>query len=88
MTKTENAPRSGAIKGPAPVARASSKTDTVMTMLGGEQGATLADLVTATGWQSHTARAVLSGLKKKGHLVQRDRVDGVSRYRILPEAAL
>jgi Protein of unknown function (DUF3489) len=46
------------------------------------RGATLDDLVAATGWLPHTARAVLSGLKKKGHTIDRQKVDGVSRYRI------
>ena len=47
------------------------------------EGATLADLVAATGWQQHSVRAVLSGLRKAGHNLLRDRnAEGESRYRI------
>lgn len=60
-----------------------NKAATVITMLEQKGGATLEQLVAATDWQPHTARAVLSGLKKKGHVVTRDKVDGVSRYRIV-----
>ena len=37
-----------------------------------EGGATLADIVEATGWLPHTSRAALTGLRKKGHEVARD----------------
>ena len=47
-----------------------------------EQGATLDQIVTTTGWQPHTARAAMTGLKKKGHTIERTAVDGVSLYRI------
>ena len=40
----------------------------------------------ATGWQNHTARAVLTGLKKKGHTIERAKEDGVSRYRMTRSA--
>jgi DNA-binding transcriptional regulator PaaX len=46
------------------------------------EGATLDDLTAATGWQAHTARAALTGLKKKGHEIEREKVDSTSRYRI------
>ena len=49
-------------------------------------GPTLADLTAATGWQNHTARAVLTGLKKKGHTIERAKEDGVSRYRMTRSA--
>lgn len=59
-----------------------SKIDKVITLLKREQGATLAEMVQATGWQSHTTRAMLTGLKKKGHVVTKDKRDGVTCYRI------
>ena len=47
------------------------------------EGAILADLMAATGWQQHSVRAALSGLRKAGHSLLRDRnAEGESRYRI------
>jgi hypothetical protein len=42
----------------------------------------MADLVAATNWLPHTARAALTGLRKKGHTIIRNKVDGVTRYAI------
>lgn len=58
------------------------KTDKVIGLLKRNGGATLADIVAATSWQPHTARAVLTGLRKKGHSITREKVDGISHYRI------
>lgn len=63
-----------------------SKLTGVLTLLQAEGGATLAELVAATGWQPHTTRAVLSGLKKKGYLLMREKHERVSRYRIVQAA--
>ncbi|VVS96270.1 DUF3489 domain-containing protein [Erythrobacter sp. EC-HK427] len=62
--------------------RRETKISKVITMLSGAEGATLEQIVIATGWQAHTARAAMTGLKKKGHTVVREAVDGVSHYRI------
>ena len=49
-------------------------------------GATLAELVAATGWLPHTTRAALTGLRRRGYAVGIDRADKVrgSVYRIEP----
>lgn len=57
-----------------------SKIGTVLGLLRSERGATLDELVTATGWLPHTTRAALTGLKKKGHVITRTKTNGVSRY--------
>ena len=45
-------------------------------------GASLEELVVATGWQAHSVRGALAGaLRKKGHAVSSEKVDGVRRYR-------
>jgi hypothetical protein len=44
-----------------------TKIATVVAMLGRDGGATLAELIEATGWLPHTTRAALTGLRKKGH---------------------
>ncbi|MEP6784722.1 MAG: DUF3489 domain-containing protein [Sphingomonadales bacterium] len=59
-----------------------SKTATVITLLQRADGATLGDLVAATSWLPHTTRAALTGLRKKGHVIDKVKVDGVSMYRI------
>ena len=37
----------------------------------------------ATGWQAHTVRAALSGLRKAGMTLAREKVDGETVYRIV-----
>ena len=51
-----------------------------------EEGATLDQMIAATGWLPHTARAALTGLKKKGYVISSDKMDGVRTYRaVAPE---
>ncbi len=59
-----------------------TKADKVIGLLKRVEGATLEEVVQTTGWLPHTARAAMTGLKKKGHTIERIRVDGVSRYAI------
>lgn len=49
------------------------------------EGATLDQMVSATGWLPHSTRAVLTGLRKKGHVLSSGKQgDGVRIYRITP----
>lgn len=51
-----------------------------------DEGATLHQMIAATGWLPHTTRAALTGLKKKGYAISSDTVDGVRTYRaVAPE---
>ena len=59
-----------------------NKSDLVIGLLRSTGGATIDEMVAATGWLPHTTRAALTGLKKKGHLVTSQKTDGVRRYRI------
>ena len=70
--------------GPAnkPKSQPESKTGLVKTLLQRIEGATLDELVAATSWQPHTTRAALTGLRKKGHAIGSEKVDGVRRYRL------
>lgn len=70
-----------------PAAPAPSKIDQVLALLQREQGASLAELVEATGWQPHTARAAVTGLRKKGYAIAKESVEGVTRYTITATAA-
>src|SRR5687767_14677911 len=63
-----------------------SKAETVLALLSRAEGATLDDLVAATGWLPHTTRAAMTGLKKKGHQITRTKVEGVSRYTVAEAA--
>ena len=82
------APEQGAPPtGPVP-ARPSSKAAQVLTMLKSPEGATIAQLVAATDWLPHTTRAALTGLKKKGHAITSEKLEGGARvYRAAPGAA-
>lgn len=60
-----------------------SKQSEVIAMLGRAKGASLDEMVAATSWLPHTTRAMLTGLKKKGHALSSEKIDGVRRYRIV-----
>lgn len=66
---------------PAPAKRV-SKTDLVLDLLQRPEGATIDQMVAATGWLPHTTRAALTGLRKKGHALVSEKLDGARRYRI------
>ena len=51
-------------------------------LLGRDSGVTLDQMVEATGWLPHTTRAALTGLKKKGHVITSNKIEGVRTYRI------
>jgi Protein of unknown function (DUF3489) len=50
---------------PEPDAKRPSKQDEVIAMLRRPEGATVDEVVSATGWQRHTVRGVFSGTLKK-----------------------
>lgn len=59
--------------------RAGTKQAAVIDLLARPGGATLDDLIEATGWLPHTTRAVLSGLRKKGFDLSSEKPDGGER---------
>jgi hypothetical protein len=63
--------------------RDGSKLALVIELLRRADGATIVDLTQATGWLPHTTRAALTGLRKRGYAVIRERIGaGDSAYRI------
>ena len=58
-----------------------SKQQLLADLLVRDSGATLDEMVSATGWLPHTTRAALTGLKKKGFALSSDKIDGVRTYR-------
>lgn len=79
-TPTGTETKLGAEKASAPLRH--TKIGKVIALLRRDEGATLHEMVEATGWQPHTTRAALTGLKKKGHAIGRDKRDEVTCYRI------
>ena len=68
--------------------REGTKQATLIAMLRAPDGATIAEIMTATGWQSHTVRGAMSGaLKKKlGLEVTSAKVEDRGRVYKLPAA--
>jgi hypothetical protein len=64
---SSNAPTLTDPKAPKPA----SKRALVLDLLRREHGASLADLTAATGWLPHTTRAALTGLRQKGHVLNK-----------------
>jgi hypothetical protein len=54
--------------------RAGSKLARVIDLLQRSDGATIPNLTEATGWLPHTTRAALTGLRKRGYAVVRERI--------------
>lgn len=75
----ESVVSAGTAGAPTPAPRTSKQT-LVLGLLGRPDGATLAELMGATGWLAHSTRAALTGLRKKGHVIERSSRDGVSCY--------
>lgn len=64
------------------VAKAPSKLERIEALLLGEDGASIAEMMIATGWQQHSVRGAMAGaLKKRGLIITSDKVDGLRRYR-------
>ncbi|MGE0775292.1 MAG: DUF3489 domain-containing protein [Sphingomonadaceae bacterium] len=59
-----------------------TKISSVLSLLQRQEGATLDEIVAATGWLPHTTRAALTGLRKKGHLIAKERRNDVTCYRV------
>jgi hypothetical protein len=54
----------------------------ILTLVGQEKGASIATLMQETGWQAHSLRAAITGLRKRGHVILSSKAeDGQSRYR-------
>ena len=67
---------------PALPARPSKKA-AIVALLERPNGAAIGDLTEATGWQTHSVRAALTGLRKEGKELVRDKdAAGVTHYRL------
>lgn len=68
-----------------PAARPGTKQALLIDLLGRRDGATVAEVQDATGWQPHTVRAALTGLRKKSFVVSRASRDDGSRAYVLSQ---
>lgn len=70
---------------PAPRAKRVTKKVQLIRMLDSSAGADIATISAKLGWQTHTTRAALTGLRKAGHeIVAEKQVPGKpARYRIV-----
>jgi hypothetical protein len=63
-------------------APAMSKIGRVLGLLQRDEGASVRELIAATGWLPHTTRAALTGLRKKGHVIDRTGRGETTCYRV------
>ena len=62
--------------------RAATKLDQLAAMLARRKGASIAEMMAATGWQPHSVRGALAGaLKRRGLAITSEKIGGVRRYR-------
>ena len=61
-----------------------TKQALILGLLQRPEGASLADLVAATGWLPHTTRAALTRLRQAGHVLDKTTSEAGAVYRIAP----
>lgn len=80
-------PKSEPAVEPAP-ASPKTKLDMVTEMLASPTGATIAQVMEATGWQAHSVRGVMAGaLKKRGLKIASEKTEDGRVYRAEVQAA-
>lgn len=81
MTETD-------ITTPTPRApREHSKTDRLLALLRTGTGASLEEMIEATGWQAHTVRAAMTGLRKRGYEIERHIESNTTVWSVTASAA-
>ena len=75
--------KSKAEAAPVSTPRAPSKLDRLIAILLHENGADMAAMIEATGWQAHSIRGALAGaLRKRGHAVSSEKTGERRIWRI------
>ncbi|WP_312733856.1 DUF3489 domain-containing protein [Brevundimonas sp.] len=61
-----------------------TKLDQLIALLKAPDGATMDEMMAATGWQAHSVRGAMAGaLRKKGLAATSAKTDGVRRWRLV-----
>jgi hypothetical protein len=68
--------------------KATTKAAMITKILWREKGATVLEMAKATGWQPHSCRAFLTGLRKKFSVSKEQRPDGKLAYRIIADLSV
>ena len=68
---------------PAAPAEKATKQIQLLTLIQRQNGATTPEIIEATAWLPHTIRAAVTALRRRGHDIYNERVDGVGRYRVV-----
>ena len=66
-----------------PIPAALNKKARIEALMRRPEGTAMAELMAATGWQEHSIRAALTGLRKAGCTIARDGNERPTRYRIV-----
>lgn len=75
-------------KAPTAAVAVRGKLDTLIELLRRREGATMPDMIAATGWQAHSVRGAIAGaLRKKGHSATSEKTDGSRVWRITAREA-
>ena len=87
MTQTQT--NETAAAKPATLANRETKRDQLVKLLRRKTGADVPTISAKMGWQAHSTRAALTGLRKAGFTLEATKPEtgGLSRYRIVREPA-
>lgn len=83
MTTSNKAKPTASKRGNSKAKPKITRLDQLQKLLTRDKGASIAEMTKATGWQSHSVRAALSGLRKKGFAIERTKRGNVSSYHIV-----
>ena len=72
------------------ISPAATKSERITMLLRRAKGASIDEIVGATGWQHHSIRGFISAtiVKRKGLTIASDKTDGERRYRIVDAEAV
>ena len=73
------ATKASAKKAPATAPRDGSKKSAVLALISRKAGASLEEIMMATGWQKHTVRGFISILGKKGTKIESSKAESCAR---------
>lgn len=76
MTQSTTTPQAEPTTAPIKAPRDGSKQAKLVALLSRKAGVTLAKASEALGWQPHTTSATMTGLRKRGYIIERQEREG------------